>query len=79
MVIVKWIKAIFTHPTQIIKGAYLNLRNKNRDLAQHRLCICSNCEYKTNIYKFGDICGICGCILKNKVTLPDAECDKGKW
>jgi hypothetical protein len=33
MVIVKWIKAIFTHPTQIIKGAYLNLRNKNRDLA----------------------------------------------
>ncbi|MFW1676457.1 DUF6171 family protein [Pontibacter sp. JAM-7] len=42
--------------------------------AQQRLAICQTCEHFT-----GKRCRVCGCFMKLKTKLENANCPKGKW
>jgi hypothetical protein len=59
-----------------IKAQYRSLRGKGRDFSEQveALTICNTCEYREK-----DKCGICGCILGEKVKDPDSSCPIGKW
>lgn len=63
----------------IIIGTYNNIFNKNNIISKPRLEICNICEYKVKVKGIGDICGICGCILKSKTTVDNEKCPKNKW
>lgn len=76
--VIKWIKAIFTEPLLILKSIYFRIKNINEYLAIKRLLICNKCSEKVDT-RFGEVCGKCGCILKNKTRIKDAKCDLCKW
>jgi hypothetical protein len=44
--------------------------------AEQRLEICKGCDF---FIKATSQCKKCGCIMRSKVTLPNAECPIGKW
>ena len=46
------------------------------DTAEKRLEICNGCEF---FIKLTSQCKKCGCIMKAKTKLPNAECPGGKW
>ena len=53
-----------------------NQPRSGEELAQHRLSICSTCEFyrpKTNQ------CKKCGCFMKLKTSLENAKCPIRKW
>ena len=59
----------------------INPTEKQKELAEKRLSICSTCQFKR-----GDIesslvnCGACGCFIHGKIfTNKYGECPKGKW
>lgn len=79
MVIFKWIKGFVKHPFKIIYSVYLRTLHKKQYLANKRLDICNKCEQKQNNILVGDYCGICGCILENKIRLDNEQCDMKKW
>lgn len=64
---------------QIAKGFYNNLLNKEDDLYQERIKICRSCELIRIDRIFGEECSICGCILRSKCRVIDANCPEGKW
>lgn len=48
---------------------------KKSKFSEMRLDICKSCEFITE----RDMCKICGCYMKGKVTIPQASCPIGKW
>lgn len=64
--------------TNIIKGWYRKIFNKNQSLAEYRLNICQTCEYKDRILG-QDVCGLCGCVLDAKVRVENEICYNNKW
>ena len=51
-------------------------------VAAERLAICKECvayDGECFVPGTGPCCGCCGCILKLKIRVMDAECEKGKW
>ena len=63
----------------IILGTYYNICNKHDDLANERLSICKNCEYKIPLSLNMNICDQCGCILESKARVKLEECPLNKW
>lgn len=59
---------------RIILGWWFWVTNKNNPLAQARLNVCSNCEFR----KWAT-CGRCGCVLQAKARIRDEECPEKKW
>lgn len=53
-----------------------NQPRSNKELIEHRLEICNNCEF---INKRLMKCKQCGCFMKLKSTLNNARCPIGKW
>jgi hypothetical protein len=47
-----------------------------REQAQARYDICKGCPLFTPVTAR---CSVCGCFMKFKVKLADAECPEGKW
>ena len=45
-----------------------------KEEARQRLDTCAQCEHN----KYG-LCTSCGCVIKAKVWLLNAECPQGKW
>lgn len=53
-----------------------NQPRSDRELIESRLKICNDCEwFHKNLQK----CRQCGCFMKLKSTLKQAECPIGKW
>ena len=77
IMIVKNLKYI-TKVINIVKGWIFKLLKKEQDLADARLSICSNCEFKINT-SLGEACEQCGCILDAKTRVEDEHCDLDKW
>jgi hypothetical protein len=46
------------------------------EVAEYRLAICSTCEF---FRKRTQTCRKCGCFMKLKTTLANAECPIEKW
>jgi len=67
--LVKKIKAIFI-------GTFNNIFKIRNKMYYTRLDVCSECE--ETIFK-KKVCGICGCIIKSKITVTDEQCPLGKW
>ena len=63
----------------IVVGTYYNICNKHNDLANERLPICENCEYKINLSQKIHMCDQCGCILESKVRVKLEHCPLNKW
>ena len=63
----------------IILGTYYNICNKHNDLANERLPICKNCEYKIPISSNINMCDQCGCILESKARVKLEKCPLNKW
>ena len=75
----KWIKAIFTHPVNIIKGNFNRLFGLNDLLYIHRYYKhCYKCKEKENS-PIGEICGICGCPLESKLRVKNEKCEINKF
>jgi hypothetical protein len=53
---------------------YFWLTNRNDEIAQKRLKVCSGCKFRK-----GFLCGVCMCPLQAKARLLDEECPKGYW
>lgn len=64
---------------QIAKGFYNNLLSKEEELYQKRIAICRDCSFIKIDKIFGEQCTSCGCILRSKCRVIDANCPKGKW
>jgi len=58
----------------IFLGWFFWLTNRRNDLANKRLPICVECQFRK-----GFTCGECGCWLQAKARIQDEECPKGKW
>ena len=60
-----------------------NPTDKQKELADKRWSICSECPKKTEVLKgkeWSYICGECGCPLNKKIfTNNNGECPLGKW
>ena len=65
--------------TNIVKGWYNKIFNKNTELAKKRIAICNKCHSKEHIDIIGDICGVCGCVLSAKARVKDEQCELNKW
>lgn len=63
----------------IILGTYYNICNKYSDLANERLPICNNCEYKIPLSSNISMCDQCGCILESKARVKLEKCPLNKW
>lgn len=74
----KWIIGIFTHPINIIKGNWRNIKNKNKDLYNNRYEFCRFCAERQDS-PIGEICGICGCPLKTKLRVEEETCELDKF
>lgn len=48
------------------------------EIIQQRLVTCSSCDRK-RVVGFVAICASCGCVIKAKATLKNAECPEQKW
>lgn len=53
-----------------------NIEKVSTDIADERFNICKQCP---NFIKSTTQCKECGCIMKQKVKLPNAACPIGKW
>ena len=51
-------------------------KHASDELATSRMSICQGCP---ELIKLTSQCKKCGCIMRSKVTLPNAECPIGKW
>ena len=60
-----------------------NPTDEQKELAEKRLAICSNCEFSRHNKALDfHYCGACGCPLSKKVFSPhtnDVACEEGKW
>lgn len=75
-----WIKHIFSKDIiNIIIGIYNGIFHKEESLYSKRYTKCAICKYKETVSPVGEICSICGCILKNKLRVPEENCELGKW
>lgn len=63
----------------ILLGTYYNLFHKKQEVAYPRLKICAQCEHNKVLFRFGNYCNICGCLLKSKTTVLDEKCPMNKW
>jgi len=63
---------------QIAQGFYNSLLNREEELYQDRIKVCRCCELLKIDEIFGETCKSCGCILRSKCRVKDAECPKGK-
>lgn len=61
-----------TRPWDLINP---NTKYVSKDIAQARYDICKTCEFFLPTKQ----CSKCGCIMKAKVTLENAECPVHKW
>lgn len=52
-----------------------NIERVPKDIAQSRYDICKGCPFLLATTQ----CSKCGCFMKAKVKLPDAECPVHKW
>lgn len=62
----------------IIKGNFNYIKSNFSYKAKKKIVICNNCEELEKIGKI-KVCGICGCIIKAKVTIKDELCPLNKW
>jgi hypothetical protein len=53
-----------------------NAKIKNKEKIEERMSICKSCP---EFIKLTTQCKKCGCVMKAKTTLKDAECPIGKW
>jgi hypothetical protein len=53
-----------------------NLNLANKELANERTSICSQCDVRN---KQLNICTLCGCYIKAKVKLTKSNCPMGLW
>jgi hypothetical protein len=53
-----------------------NLKKVEVDIAQERMAICRECP---QFIAVSSQCKECGCIMKLKTKLPNAECPLHKW
>ena len=66
---------IFKHKaSNIIKGLWYWVINKNELLRMNRVIHCNKCENKRAL-----TCGNCGCFLQLKLRVKDEICPIGKW
>lgn len=65
--------------SNILKGWYFKVFNKNKKLANKRISVCNKCEERMHIDIVGDICSRCGCVLSAKARVEDEECELNKW
>jgi Family of unknown function (DUF6171) len=49
---------------------------KNQEIVDNRMSICHECPF---FISFTTQCKKCGCFMKAKTTLKNAECPMGKW
>lgn len=63
----------------ILIGNINNLFGWNKEISNPRMEICNRCEYAREIFKFGKICDLCGCILSSKTTVENEHCKLNKW
>jgi len=63
--------SFFTSMKALFKSKF-----KKSNLQEHRLSICSTCEYLTKDVK---MCQLCGCLTKYKTGIPGAACPIAKW
>lgn len=68
------LKLIYLKFLNIIIGNFRNLFHIRPNYYQTRLDICSQCQDKKNIF-----CGICGCIIKSKISVKNEKCPNSKW
>jgi hypothetical protein len=50
----------------------------SEEIIQQRLMICSGCDHKC-VVGFFAVCNSCGCIIKAKAALENANCPEFKW
>lgn len=53
-----------------------NVGRVSQDVADERYEICKSCEFCLPVIRQ---CIKCGCFMKFKTTLPNADCPEGKW
>lgn len=63
----------------ILIATFNNIFGINKDISIPRLRICEKCNQKKRYEIVGDVCNICGCILKSKTTIESEECPLKKW
>jgi hypothetical protein len=51
-------------------------RITDQEIVDKRFSICKGCEY---FIKLTTQCTKCGCVMRAKTTLKNAECPVGKW
>lgn len=76
--LLKWVKGLFTHPINIIKGNWFRCTNNNEVLYRIRYPKCYNCVHRQDS-PIGEICGECGCPLDAKLRVKDEKCVIGLW
>ena len=62
----------------IIKGNFNYIISNFSYKSKKRVVICNNCEKLELISKI-KVCGVCGCIIKAKVTIQSEQCPLNKW
>lgn len=76
LVFYKEIAGILYGGFRCIRAQYRRSFNKERDyeaqVAIHNTC--SPCEFRD-----GNLCGVCGCILAEKIPIKKEKCPEGKW
>ena len=62
----------------IVKGNFNYIKSNFSYNSKKRLIICNKCE-KSELISNIKVCGICGCIIKAKVTISSEKCPLNKW
>ncbi|GMO69651.1 MAG: hypothetical protein Nk1A_8860 [Endomicrobiia bacterium] len=71
------IKKVVKKVIAIIHGNYNRIFHLYSN--EVRLNICKKCPELKHNKVLGDICGVCGCIVEAKVTIPEEHCKLNKW
>lgn len=64
---------------EILKGHLNEFLGVNEELYEQRIKICKKCPQIKENTPIGDLCGVCGCRLKAKLTLPYEQCPENRW
>jgi hypothetical protein len=60
---------------QNIAGGFKALATgDNEELAKQRMVHCAPCAERQGVF-----CGLCACVVKAKVRVPNEQCPIGKW
>ena len=62
----------------IIIGWYTHFFKTKSEFSKQRLEICMKCPHRTQVLG-EDICSLCYCVCKVKVTVEDETCYDGRW